>query len=122
HRPGHQDAVPLQSEVVVQAGGVVALDDERIALRTGPPARRLGRAFEVAHLQVLAELGVARPGDGILAPGGGAGSPARRTAGGLAPAGAEALRFSRGVLLPTLHADRLQGPGEILAVLETPPE
>ena len=40
----------------------------RIPVRGGRSARRLGCLFEVPHLQVLIELGVAGPGDSFRAP------------------------------------------------------
>ncbi len=53
HRPAFQDTVQLQPEIIMEAGGVMLLDDE--ALPTRPPALPLG----LARLAEIA-LGVVR--------------------------------------------------------------
>jgi hypothetical protein len=54
-RPRGGDAIVLQAQVPVQAGGVVLLDDEAVAVgrRRVPVAGRLGRALRVALALVL---------------------------------------------------------------------
>src|SRR5579864_8910120 len=61
HRPGRERTVPLEPEVVMEAAGVVTLDDEDRLLR--PPAllpERLGRLLRIAFPPVFAELFAAR--------------------------------------------------------------
>ena len=53
HGPADEDAVDLESEVVVQSGGAMALDDEASARSAGRAAFRLGRLAEVALALVL---------------------------------------------------------------------
>src|SRR6266540_552697 len=70
NRPRDQHPVTLQPKVVVKARGVVPLDHEAVPQRGRRTPCRLRRRLEVAHVQVLAELGVAGPSDRFLAPGG----------------------------------------------------
>ena len=56
HRPAFEDAVELKAEIVVQAGGVVLLDDEGRPPMPGGLACRLGGFREVALGAIGCEL------------------------------------------------------------------
>jgi hypothetical protein len=54
HRPAREDTVALEPEVVVQAPGVVALDDEQRLLAFPTGGERLGGLLRVAPAPVFA--------------------------------------------------------------------
>ena len=105
--PGHQDPVPLQPQVVVEAGRVVALDDESVAARRRASSGRLRgpRTPELPHLEVPAELGVLGTSDRFLA--------LRPPAGSLDPMG---LGGRKRVVARDAHG--LERLGDVLGLLE----
>ena len=55
HRPAFQDTIHFQAQVVVQARGIVFLDDEAMALGAGAPALGLRRRGKIAFLAIEIE-------------------------------------------------------------------
>jgi hypothetical protein len=60
HGPGHEHAVELEAEIVVQMARGMLVNHEELASGLGPAARRLGRSVELALRAVVGEEIVGR--------------------------------------------------------------